>query len=51
MSGHGALATVELARLTHWKWRYALVAAGFTRAEAGHLTFWRWLVAAGRVDS
>lgn len=38
-----ALLPVELYRLTLYKWRYSLEAAGFDSATAHHLVFLKWL--------
>ncbi len=39
----------EMHRLTLFKWRYQLTAAGFTPAQAARLSFWRWSWLTGRV--
>lgn len=44
-----ALTAHELYRLTLYKWRYSLEAAGFTSAEVAHLLFVKWLHSTRRV--
>lgn len=40
---------IERATLIYREWEHALESAGFTRAEAMRLTFWRWHIRAWSV--
>ena len=45
------LTPVELYRLTLYKWRYALEAAGFSSDQVRQLMFVKWLNATNRLAS
>jgi len=47
----GSLSPEELYRLTLFKWRYTLEAAGFNEPQVPALLFLKWLHATGRVSS
>ena len=42
-NAHAYLTADELWRLTLYKWRYTLESDGFSRDQAAHLLFLRWL--------
>jgi hypothetical protein len=43
-----SLTAAEIRALTLFKWRYSIETAGFSRREAEHLLFLRWLYATRR---
>jgi hypothetical protein len=43
-----SLTAAEVRALTLYKWRYSLESYGFTRQEAEHLLFLKWLYARRR---